>query len=370
MPITFTSPYISEEYINVPNKLRTSRSSTIYRKLLAIPMRDRYESDLGLDNGMSPSLLTKINSVRRKNKSILFSREAYHKLSYERKFTRNLCTSIYDTMYRAFGAGITEKVITKIQKYLAKHVAEIASTMSNGEQILRQFTNVLSGTLNGSWTPALNNSDMLVRPFFKEMATEIEYEYKLETKEGIIDIVKEIVAFNYVVRFLDYSCRDINFKELDEVIDNVALAPYSYFLEPNRTNDPIVISKALSQLDIELNVVRVIESDIGKTIKNDLSTADPLLAPRRKEDFEFIMNTFGFNKSAIIELVRFSVFGETRLSNSMKSILVNNYELSYMRMFNFRDILFQNHNRRFSLRLVDQINLLILNKKEPYNFRY
>lgn len=370
MPITLTSPLLLEEHINVPNRLRTSRSSTIYRELLAIPMRGRYQSDLGLDNGISPSLLTKINSVRRKNKSILFSREAYHKLSYERKFTRNLCTSIYDTMYKAFGAGTTEKVITKIQKYLAKHVAEIASTMSNGEQILRQFTNVLSGTLNGSWTPALNSFDMLVRPFFKEMETDIEYKYKIETREGIIDIVKEIVAFHYVVRLLDYSCRDINSKELDEVINNDALDGYSHFLEPNMENDPIVISKALSQLDIELNVVRVIESDMKKTINKDLSTADPLLAPRKKEDFEFIMNTFGFNKSAIIELVRFYVFGNRNLSTSMKDILVYNYEMSYMRMFNFRDILFQNYNRRFSLRLVNHINLLILNKKEPYIFRY
>lgn len=364
MPIRLTSRFLLEEHINVPNKLRTSRSSTIYRELLAIPMRGRYQSDLGLDNGISPSLLTKINSVRRKNKSILFSREAYHKLSYERKFTRNLCTSIYDTMYKAFGAGITEKVITKIQKYLA----ERTSTMLDGEQVLRQFINVLSGTLGGYWTSTLNHSDMLTKSFFKEMETEIEYKYKLETKEGIIDIVKEIIAFNYVVTRLSYPIRDINSKELDEVIDNDALDGYSHFLEPNMEDDPIVISKALSQLDIELNVVRVIESDIKKTINNHLSTADPLLAPRGKEDFEFIMNTFGFNKSAIIELVRLSVFVVRNLS--MKNILVNNYELSYMRMFNFREILFRDYNRRFSLRLVNQINLLILNKKEPYIFRY
>lgn len=367
MPIALTSSLLEED-INVPNKLRTSRSSTIYRKLLAIPMRRRSQSDLGLDNGISPSLLSKMNSVRRKNKSVLFSREAHLKLSNERKFARNLCTSIYDTMYKAFGTGITEKVITKIQKYLA----EIASTESHGEQAIAQLTNALSGTLGRSWISTLYNKRIvhkIKKYFFKEMETTIEYKYKLETKEGIIDIVKEIVAFNYITTLLDYSIRDINSKELDEVFDNVPVDGHSYFLGPNRANNPIVISKALSQLDIELNVVRAIESDIEKTTKNDLTTVDPLLVPRGKEDFEFIIKTFGFNKLAIIELVRFNVFGYKDLSTPMRDTLANSYNISYMPMFNFMNILFSDFNREFSSRLVDQINLLILDKKEPSIFR-
>ena len=344
---------------------RSRSSSTIYGKLLAVPMRERYQSDLGLDNGVSQSLLSRVNSTRRKNKSVLFSREAYLKLSNERKFTRNLCTSIYDTMYKAFGAGITEKVITKIQKYLAG----ITSTMLDGDQALTQLTNALNGTLGRCWIGHNNIRLNIIEWFFKEMERKIEYKYKLETREGIIDIVKEIVAFKYVTDLLAYSIKNINSKELDEVIDNAALDGYSYFLEPNMANDPIVISKALSQLDIELNVVRVIESDMNKTISNKLFTRDPLLRPRRKEDFEFIIKTFGFNKSAIIELVRFNVFGNTNLSTSMKNILVNNFHISYMPMFNFMDILFLDFNREFSLRLVNQINLLILNKKGPYIFR-
>lgn len=367
MPIALTSSLL-EEHIHVPNKLRTSRSSTIYNKLLAIPMRERWQSDFGIDNGISPSLLSKINSVRRKNKSVLFSREAHLKLSNERKFTRNLCTSIYDTMYKAFGTGITEKVITKIQKYLA----EIASTELYGEQALAQLTNALSGTLGRFHLGSLYNDKILrkiKKYFFEEMETTIEYKYKLETKEGVIDIVKEIVAFNYITTLLAYPIRDINSKELDEVFNDITLDRYSYSLLSNSANNPIVISKALSQLDIELNVVRVIESDIEKTTKNDLSTVDPLLVPRGKEDFEFIIKTFGFNKSAIIELVRFNVFGNRNLSTSMRDTLAKSYNISYMLMFNFMDMLFSDFNREFSSRLVDQINLLILDKKEPSIFR-